>query len=168
MATQDQAAEGGESYVIFRLGEEEYGLPIGAVEEVVNLPDRLPRLPRSPDFVAGVMSLRGKVVPVVEQRRRFGVHGAAPVGRRRVIVTTIGNLRAGFVVDQVSEILQLPEERLRPTPELAADAGRLFDRIAELEGGGRMILLVNPQQLLDRAEAEMLAALSEAAATPGP
>jgi len=168
MAAQDQAADKGESYVVFRLGAEEYGLPIGAVEEVVNLPERLPRLPRSPDFVAGVMSLRGKVVPVVDQRRRFGVEGETPAGRRRVIVTTIGDLRAGFAVDQVSEILQLTEGQLRSTPELTAEAGRLFERIAELDGGRRMILLVNPQQLLDRAESDMLAAMSDAAAAPGP
>lgn len=159
-----EAAVATESFVIFRVGPESYGLPIGAVQEVVNLPERLNRIPRAPAFVAGVMNLRGEVVPLIEQRRRFGVEGASPA-RRRVVVTRVGELRAGFIVDEVSEILQVPVQRLQRTPELAAEASRLFDRIADLEMDGRVILLVDPQQLLDRAEADLLAGLAEFAAS---
>lgn len=164
-ASQEEAAAAAtESFVIFRVGPESYGLPIGAVQEVVNLPERLSRIPRAPAFVAGVMNLRGEVVPLVEQRQRFGVEGASPA-RRRVVVTRVGELRAGFIVDEVSEILQVPVQRLQRTPQLAAEASRLFDRIADLEMDGRVILLVDPQQLLDRAEADLLAGLAEVAAS---
>jgi purine-binding chemotaxis protein CheW len=162
-AGERAASEGGESFLVFRVGAEAYGLPIAAVQEVVNLPERLSRLPRAPSFVAGVMSLRGAVVPLIEQRQRFGVEDSEAGGRRRVIVTQVGDLRAGFIVDDVSEILQVPRERLRATPEITAEARRLFDRIADVEVDGRMVLLVDPQQLLDRAEADLLAGLAQAA-----
>ncbi len=150
----------GEQFVIFRLGEEEYGLPIAAVDEIVRLPDSLTRVPHAPGFVEGVMNLRGRVVPVIDQRARFQVDGEAGPSRRRVIVTRIGELQAGFKVDSVSEVLELSAEQLRPTPELAGEDGGVFDRIASLAVGGRMILLVDPKALLDRAEADLLAAMS--------
>lgn len=153
------AADAGAVYrfLIFTLGRESYGLPIAAVEEVVALPEALTRLPKAPAFVVGVMNLRGAPVPVVDQRDRFGIDGEAPAGRPRVVVTRLGETAVGFAVDAVTEILELPESRLAATPSLAAEAGRLFDRIAEVEADGRMILLVNPQELLDRAEADLLA-----------
>jgi len=155
-----------ESFVIFSLGHEEYGLPVEAIDTVVNLPAKLTKLPRAPAFVAGVINVRGDVIPVIEQRERFGVVADPRVGRRRVIVTAVGKVRAGFIVDDVREILEVPADSLRQTPELAAEAGRLFDRIADIEVSGRMILLVNPQQLLSRTEADLLEAVVQK--TPPP
>jgi purine-binding chemotaxis protein CheW len=152
----------GQRFLVFALGDERYGLPIEAVQEVVTLPDTLTRLPRAPAFVAGVMSLRGAPVPVVDQRQRFGVEGVH-AGRPRVVVARIGDMAVGFAVDAVSEILEAPEEALSATPELGAEASRLFDRVAQLEAGGRMILLLNPQELLQRAEADLLAGLAREA-----
>ncbi|WP_191061654.1 chemotaxis protein CheW [Geminicoccus harenae] len=148
-----------ERIVVFRLGQEEYGLPVAAVDEVLRLPATLTRVPRAPGFIEGVMNHRGKVLPIIEQRRRFGVAGEGAGSRRRVIVTTIGDRQAGFVVDAVSEILSVPADRLQPTPDLAADGRRMFDRVANLDLAGRMVLLVDPQELLDRAERDLLAAL---------
>ncbi|HEY8615913.1 chemotaxis protein CheW [Phenylobacterium sp.] len=152
----------GQRFLIFGLGEERYGFPIEAVQEVVTLPETVTRLPRAPAFVAGVMNLRGAPLPVVDQRRRFGVPGSA-AGRPRVIVTRVGETLVGFAVDTVTEILEAPEESVSATPELGADAARLFDRVAQLTADGGMVLLVNPQELLDRAEADLLAALADGA-----
>lgn len=166
--TMEDAQEHGaavERFLVFRLADEHYGLPLEAVQEVARLPERLTRAPRAPAFVAGVMNLRGQVIPVIDQRQRFGVAGPAPPGRR-VVIARVGELIAGFAVDAVSEILPVASDRLAPTPELTAEAGELFDRIATLEVDGRMVLLVNPRQLLDRAEADLVAAMTEAAAQP--
>ncbi|MGH6972048.1 MAG: chemotaxis protein CheW, partial [Caulobacteraceae bacterium] len=108
----------------------------------------------------GVMALRGRAVPVIDQRGRFGVGDAPPGARPRVIVARIGDLTAGFAVDAISAILELPADRLTPTPELTREAARLFDRVAQIEEGGRVILLVNPRELLDRAERDVVAALA--------
>ena len=109
-----------QQFLVFRLGEQDYGLPVAAVEEVVRLPDALTPVPRAPAFVEGVMNLRGRVVPVIDQRRRFEVEPSGSGRRERVIVVTIDRMQAGFVVDGVSEVLRVPVGQLRPTPELAA------------------------------------------------
>lgn len=149
-----------ERFLVIRLGDETYGLPIAAVDEVVRLPETLTRLPKAPAYVQGVMNLRGKVIPVIDQRRRFSVAedaSSATAGEaRRVVVVTLGKLQAGFAVDAVSRILEIAEEDLMPAPELSDDGDRLFDRAARLEGHGEVILLIDPRALLDRAEADLL------------
>ena len=70
-------------------------------------------------------------------------------------------MQAGFVVDTVSEVLSIPQSQLRTTPDLATDGSQVIDRIANIEVEGRMILLLDPRELLDRAEADLLAAMGE-------
>jgi len=155
---EQRETEASEQFLLFRIGEEEFGLPIASVIEVAPLPERLTRLPNAPDFVHGVMNLRGQVVPVIDQARRFGsVAGSG--ARRRVIVVRLGDLQAGFIVDAVSEVMRVPGGALRPAPELGGEETRVFDRVANLEEAGRMVLIVSPQELLDRAEREILAGL---------
>lgn len=165
MAADD--AEDRTPFLIFRLGEEEYGLPLSAVDEIVRAPDRLTRLPKAPAFVAGVLSLRGQVIPVIDQRERFDVSGAQTAARPRIIVTTVDGRQAGFIVDAVAEILPLAQGQIGETPELAADAGKLFSRVASLEDGQRLVLLVEPRELLDRAERDLLAAFASTADAAG-
>jgi purine-binding chemotaxis protein CheW len=161
-----------EQFVVFRLGTEFYGLPILAVDEVVRCPEHLTRVPGAPAFVEGVMNLRGKVVPVISQRSRFSVPGEAAGGARRVLVVTIDGLSAGFLVDAASEVMAVPFAAIRAAPRLteadmAADGVRVFDRIANMESEGRMILLIDPKALLDLAERDLLAALA-AKVAPAP
>lgn len=162
----NETPQASQRFLVFQLADETYGMDIAAVEEVVMLPERLARAPRAPPYVVGVMSLRGAAVPIIDQRNRFGLGGAGAQTRQRVIIARIGDLVAGFAVDAVTQILELPSERLAPTPELTQDAARLFDRVAQVEDGGRVILLVNPRELLDRAERDLVAALA-AEAEPG-
>ena len=147
-------------FLIFTLMNETYGVDIGAVEEVVALPPTLPRLPKAPPYVLGVMSWRGQALPVIDQRRRFDLGDASPARGARVIVMHVGGLAAGFVVDSVTQIRAVPMAQLRPTPELAQEASRLFDHVADTEDGDGVILLVNPRELLDRAETDLLASIT--------
>ena len=139
-----------------------YGLPIAAVDEVVRRPDTLTRVPRAPAFVEGVMNLRGKVVPVIDQRQRFASAGSGS-RNRRVLIVTIDGLQAGFTVDSISEIISAMPHELTPAPELSADGVRVFDRVVRLERDGRMILLVDPRALLDRAERDLLVVIADTA-----
>lgn len=161
--TSAEAAEATQRVLIFTLGTETYGLPIEAVEEVVRLPARLTRLPKAPAFLKGVMNHRGSPMPVVDQRMRFAVE-AQTTERQRVIVTQVGEAKVGFAVDAVLEILEVAESALSATPELAADAGRLFDKVVQVDG--RMVLLVNPAELLGRAEADLVMSLAREAMSP--
>jgi purine-binding chemotaxis protein CheW len=161
MDAADGLSTAGEQFIVFQLGGEEYGLPIAAVDEVVRVPDALTRLPRAPAFIDGVMNLRGRVVPVIDQRRRFKFGKQGERRRERIIVVRIDHMTAGFVVDGVSEVLKIPQSQLRPTPDLAADGSQVIDRIANIEVEGRMILLLNPRELLNRAEKDLLAAMGD-------
>jgi purine-binding chemotaxis protein CheW len=158
MPADTEQAGAAERFVVFRLGDEHYGLPIAAVDEVVRRPESLTRIPRAPEFVVGAMNLRGAVLPVIDQRDRFGTSGSQAGGR--IVVVTIDGVRAGFAVDAVSEVLPIPAADLSPAPELTAGGARIFDRVARVERGGRMILLIDPRALLDGAERDLLAALA--------
>ncbi|MCE7798165.1 chemotaxis protein CheW [Sphingobium sufflavum] len=151
-----------ERFLLFRIGEEHFGLPIGAVEEVAALPSRLTPLPKAPDFVQGVMHARGKMIPVIDQGQRFnGIPTTS--AKPRVVVVQIGTLTAGFIVDAVSEVVNLPASVLSDAPDLGVQGdtatGRLFERVAEVDGRDRLVLIVNPRELLDRAEQDLLARL---------
>lgn len=160
VVAEAQQAVQRERFVVVQLGEERYGLPVAAVDEVVRRPESLTRLPKAPAYVQGVMNLRGRVVPVIDQRQRFSVEGAARAGGR-IVVVTIGALQAGFAVDGVSSILEIEAGELLPAPDLAADGDQLFDRAVERDG--EVILLIDPKALLDRAEADLLRDLTATA-----
>jgi len=149
----------GEQFLLFRIGESAFGLPIAAVEEVVPLPDMLTRLPKAPSFVKGVMNLRGAVVPVIDQAERFGETGASGA-RRRIVVVRIGDLQAGFVVDSASEVLRIAADALRPAPEFGSEEMRVFERVANLAEQDRIVLIVSPRELLDRAEQDLLRSMA--------
>ncbi|HEY8381023.1 MAG TPA: chemotaxis protein CheW [Microvirga sp.] len=166
MNMADDIAAASEQFIVFKLGGTEYGLPIGSVEEVVRCPDTLTRLPKAPAFIEGVMNLRGRVVPVIDQRRRFKLDRTGERRRERVVVVRIDQIQAGFVVDTISDVLSIPSDQLRPTPDLATDGSEVIDRIANIEIEGRMILLLNPRELLDRAEKDLLASLGQGAPEP--
>ncbi len=165
MGGTETASDVAERFLIFRLGVEEYGLPLASVVEVTRLPERLTRVPKAPAFIEGVLNLRGTVTPVIDQRQRFGAADSDGRQRPRVIVTTVDGRAAGFVVDAVTEILSLGGDQIAPTPELTGDAGRLFRRIATLDDGARLILLIEPKEMLDRAERDLLASLDGMAAS---
>ncbi|AOH83987.1 chemotaxis protein CheW [Sphingomonas panacis] len=150
--------EPAEQFLLFRVGDGEFGLPVAAIDEVVQVPETLTRLPKAPAFVQGVMNLRGAVVPVVDQVRRFsGV--AAQGGKRRIIVVRLGAMRVGFTVDAAPEVLRVPVSALRDAPELGGAETRVFERVANFADEQRIVLIVSPRDMLDRAEQDMLAAL---------
>jgi purine-binding chemotaxis protein CheW len=151
-----------EQFIVFQLGDETYGLPLAAVDEVVRRPENLARVPRAPDFIEGIMNLRGKTVPVIDQRRRFAINGDRPKAARRVVIVTIAGVQTGFVVDKVSEVLAIDRRELQQAPEFNADSASVFDRVANIEQDGRMILLVDPKALLDLAERDIVKAISSA------
>ncbi len=153
-----------EQFIIFRLGDQEYGIPIAAVDEIARPPSRLARLPKAPSFVDGVMNLRGIVVPVFDLRRRFDVASKEAAGTQRVLVLAVGGGKTGFIVDGVSEVMKIADSAIRPAPEVSPQQMRLIGRVANLSAQNRMILLVDPAQLLDRIEADVLAKFDRSAA----
>jgi len=171
LVAQDMQAEGEaamttdatEPFLIFRLGTQSFGLPAMAVDEIVRLPDALTRLPRTPAFVEGVMNLRGRAIPVIDQRRRFGEDGSRALGRRAIVVR-LGALQAAFVVDEVARIHRIATAHITPAPDIS-ERTRIFDRTAMMDDGS-IVLLIEPAELLDGTERDLLRALHPDPASP--
>jgi purine-binding chemotaxis protein CheW len=145
-----------EQFVVFRLLNEEYGVPIDSVQEIVRVPDVLIRVPQTPDFIEGVINLRGSVLPVVYQRRRFDLPGIERNDRQRIMVFTIAGVRTGFIVDSVSEVMRIAARFIDGAPKLSDDQQKLIRRVANLEAQKRMILLLDVNQLLNVKELDVL------------
>jgi purine-binding chemotaxis protein CheW len=157
VAQTDGSAMADEQFIIFRLGDQEYGLPIAAVDEIARPPAQIARLPKAPAFVDGVINLRGNVVPIVDLRRRFEIASREPVASQRILVLALGGGKTGFMVDSVSEVMKVPATTIRPAPEVSPQQMRLIGRVANLDAQNRIILLVDPAQLLDEIEVDVLA-----------
>ncbi len=151
-AAETERADEEEQFVVFRLADEEYGVPIDAVHEIVRVPEQLTRVPRTPPFIEGVVNLRGAVLPVIDQRRRFRLPDAERNDRQRIMVFAIAGVRTGFIVDSVSEVLKIPRLAIVPAPDLAQEADNAVARIANLAAAKRIILMVDVDRLLSRHE----------------
>lgn len=144
------------AFLVFRLGNEEFGLPISAVVEVAATPEQVTRVPKTPKFLEGVVNLRGDVLPVIDQRRRFEMPPAPDRRRRRLVVLRTGRYRAALIVDSVREVLRVAVDAIGPGPDIAHETTRLVAGVANLEGDGRLVLLLDPEELLTRTEQRLL------------
>ena len=163
---QEDAAE--RQVVVLHLGEELYGVDIAAIHTVIT-PQAITPVPRTPEFIAGVMNLRGRIVPVLDLRRRFGLPDAAGQGRRIVIVDVEG-LTAGLIVDDVTEVLRLPVSAIDAPSRLVASAESDcilgIGRIPAADAGEeRLIILLDVYRTLvtSPADADALRGLQAAA-----
>ncbi|WP_027187204.1 chemotaxis protein CheW [Desulfovibrio cuneatus] len=122
--------------VTFSIGEEEFGVDILKVQEIIRTME-ITKVPRAQNFVEGVINLRGKVIPIIDMRRRFGLDSKAHDQHTRIIVIEINNMIVGFVVDSVSEVLRIPASTVEPPPPVVAGleseyisgVGKLHDRL---------------------------------------
>jgi len=143
--------------VIFRLGAEEFGVPIMSVQEIVRVPEALTRVPRTPAFVEGVINLRGTVLPVIDQRSRLGLPSIARNERQRIMVYLLGGKRTGFIVDSVAEVLRIPRVHIVAAPAMSHEQSLLISRVAKVDGDKRMVLLIDPAHLLQEREVQTMA-----------
>ena len=157
---QDDNLDDDEQVVIFRLDKEEFGAPIASVQEIVRVPEQLIRVPKAPAFVEGVINLRGTVLPVIDLRLRLGLKQVERTARQRIMVFLISDVRTGFIVDQVAEVLRIPRAAIEPAPQLSAEQSQLLSRMANLEKQKRMIQLIDPPHLMGKKDLVALAAVT--------
>ena len=119
-------------YLTFKLAAEEYGLEILKVHEIIKMMD-ITRVPRTPAFVRGVINLRGKVIPVVDLRLKFGMESRETTDKTCVIVVQVahagaasGSVTMGTIVDEVSEVLDIAGEQIEPAPEFGTSVNTDF------------------------------------------
>lgn len=144
-------APGGEllQLVSFHVGGEEFGLDILRVQEIIRV-QQLTRVPNSPDFVDGVMNLRGKIIPVVALRRRFGLEPVPVDKQTRIVVVEVKGAVLGFIVDAVSEVLRIPADTLEPPPRLAAAEREYVSGVGKLPN--RLLILLDVDRLMSDFE----------------
>jgi len=154
--TNEQGAGATRKYLTFALGEEEYGLEIMKVREIIGLMD-ITRVPRMPEFVRGVINLRGKVIPVLDLRMKFNMDKAEDTDQTCIIVVDIESTLMGVVVDEVSEVMNISEEDIEETPEFGARVNTEFI-LGIGKAPGRVVILLN---IVKALSAEEIIAISE-------
>ena len=152
----------GQEFLVFTLGDEEYGIDILKVQEIRGS-DQVTRIANTPAFIKGVTNLRGVIVPIVDLRIKFSQVDVDYNDNTVVIVLNLGQRVVGIVVDGVSDVLSLTAEQIRPAPEFAVTLSTEY-----LTGlgalGDRMLILVNIEKLLNSEEMALLdSAASEVA-----
>jgi purine-binding chemotaxis protein CheW len=140
--------------VTFSIGEEEFGVDILSVQEIIRMMD-ITKVPRAPDFVEGVINLRGKVIPIIDLRKRFGLSTRDHDKHTRIIVIEINNMIVGFVVDSVSEVLRIPASTVEPPPPVVSGLeSEYISGVGKLED--RLLILLDLNKLLSGEERNML------------
>ena len=157
---QQDLAGDDEQVVVFRLGQEEFGVPIDSVQEIVRVPEALTHVPKAPAAVEGVINLRGSVLPVVDLRRRLGLSTVARNEGQRIVVFLIRGVRTGFIVDAVAEVLKVPRNMIEPAPQLSSEQSTLLARMANLQQHKRMLQLIEPAYLFGDSELSDMAEMA--------
>jgi purine-binding chemotaxis protein CheW len=157
-ATAEDTRPAGGKYLTFKLVDEEYGVAILKVREINGRMD-ITAVPQMPPYMKGVINLRGKVLPAIDLRLKFGLPEAEPTDQTCIIVVDVGR-EMGIIVDTVSEVVDIPAENIDPPPRVAAAVDTAFIRGMGKVGESVKILLE-----IDRVlDAEQINELSTAAA----
>ena len=132
--------------VTFRVGEEVFGLEIGEVGEVIEYREVTP-VPRAPDFVAGIISLRGTILPVIDLKVRFGMGPTEPGPETVILVVNLEGRRVGLLADQILDILKVSAEQTLKTQERKGPAASEYVR-EMLKAGDRVVILLSLDRLI--------------------
>jgi purine-binding chemotaxis protein CheW len=151
-STQGQSTSGATKLlqlVSFSVAEEEYGLDILRVQEIIRT-QQLTRVPNLPDYVEGVINLRGKVIPVIALRRKLGLAAAEADKNTRVVVVDVHDQTIGFIVDAVSEVLRISSDTVEATPRVGQVEREYISGVGKLDS--RLLLMLDLERLMNQAE----------------
>lgn len=143
--------------VIFKLGNEEYAIPIMQVQEIIRMID-ITAVPQAPDFVEGIISLRGRIIPIIDLMKRFNLEGGEHSDEMRIIVVDVQNQTVGIIVDMVSEVSNLGEDDISPSPVTLSNTAYLSG-VGKLDG--RLIILLDLDYILTEKEIAAVSNINE-------
>lgn len=146
-ATSSNKKEGiGLQLVSFRLAQEEYGIEITKVQEII-LMGEITRIPQTPPYIKGLINLRSTVIPIVDLRLRFGLSQEAPTDETRIMVVNVRGKTIGIIVDAVSEVLRIAQDQIAPPPPTVAGLGRDYlTGLVKLQN--RLLILLDIDKIL--------------------
>jgi purine-binding chemotaxis protein CheW len=140
--------------VTFKIEEEEFGVDILTVETIIRMTE-ITKIPNAPDFVEGVINLRGMIIPIVDFRKRFNMQPKDEGKDTRIIVTNVNGTQMGFIVDSVSEVIRLPVSSIEPPPPIVSGIeADYIEGVGKLDD--RMLILINIEKLFTEKDKKML------------
>jgi purine-binding chemotaxis protein CheW len=145
--------------VVFELGPEHFGVDIAVVQSIIKV-QPITKLHHTPAFVEGVTNLRGKVLPVIDLRRRFGFASEEVNKNSRIIVVSVDQIEVGMIVDEVSEVVTIPAGAVEPAPAIATTVDSAFIRgiaklgsnSASMQQAERLVILLDLNRVLTNNE----------------
>ena len=147
----------------FRIGEETFGVRIGSVREIVRVPE-ITSVPNAQETIEGVINLRGKIIPVMDLRKRFGQTDIQPDKKNRILVVELENKLVGLIVNSASEVLKIPPSEIESPGSLFADGESSYvTGVGKLKG--RLIILLDLGKLLHQRELKKLEEAAEPVAS---
>lgn len=144
--------------VSFTIGNEEFGVDILYVQEI-NRMIQVTKVPNAPNFVEGVINLRGRVIPVIDLRTKMGMPKKEADNNTRIVVIEISGKTVGFIVDAVKEVLRIPSSITEPPPQIVAGINSEYIKsVGKLED--RLLILIDLEKILSAGETEKLSSVA--------
>lgn len=139
-----------EKYIVFHIKDENYGIPVKNVQSIERI-QTITRVPGVPDYIKGVINLRGIITPVIDVRRRFDIDSIDLTDDSRIIIVSIDGSEIGLIVDEANDVLDIPLDSIEPAPDTIGDlSDEQLDGVANLES--KIVILLNIKHVLDAEE----------------
>lgn len=146
--------------IVFTLGVEEYGVEVEKVRTIERM-QPMTRVPKTPEFIKGVINLRGVVIPIIDLRARFGLELAEYTDNTRIIIVSTEDLEVGLIVDSANDVIDLDTDNIDTPPEVVGGIkAKYLDGIARV-GEKRLLVLLNLEQVLEKSEIQQLERIEE-------
>ncbi len=140
--------------VSFMIGDEEYGVDILLVQEIIRML-QVTKVPNAPDYVDGVINLRGRIIPVIDLRCKLGIERKEHDKNTRIVVVEVSGKTVGFIVDAVTEVLRIPESITEAPPEIVTGVNSEYIKaVGKLED--RLLILIDIEKILTTSEHQQL------------
>lgn len=144
--------------VSFHLDSEEYGVEVLKVREIIRMIN-ITHMPNTPPYVEGIINLRGKVIPIISMRRKFGLMDAENSSQTRVIIMDVGGELLGFTVDSVSEVIRISASEIQPSPTVASGGIGQEYISGVINHDDRLLVLLNLEMMFSNEEREQFASI---------
>jgi len=159
LTCENKTHHSGGKFLTFSIAGKNYGVEILRVQEIIGMMDITP-VPRTPKFVKGVINLRGKIIPIIDLRLKFGMEAAERTQETCIIVVDVGNIKMGTIVDKVSEVLNIAAENIEDTPSFGVNVDTKF-----ILGMGKtnenVTILLNIREVLTQSDTIAVLAAAE-------